>query len=216
MIAKGLNKADGFSFVDAAIIFPPETDGTNVRGTVILPNPSIVTFALVNWSFSTAVLKSETNKPKGNVTLNMIVGGVTIGHGFLDNVALSPGNNTVPIRAIVDLKTLIQNLPTILAAEANSLTNGNVLISASGNSTIYNGLHIPYYEVVLNNLFLTGEMPIIKLLIDSLQQYLGSNNTLITSLLGGGNGMSLLTGILEALGGSSKSNATNLLSGLLG
>jgi hypothetical protein len=42
-----LNKVDGFSFADAAVIFPPETDGTNLRGTVILPNPSIVTFALV-------------------------------------------------------------------------------------------------------------------------------------------------------------------------
>ena len=161
-------------------------------------------------------MNSTPDKCKGNVTLNMIVGGVTIGHGFLDNVVLSPGNNTVAIRAIVDLKTLIQNLPAILTAEANSLTSGNILISANGNSTVYNGLHIPYYETVLNNLFLTGEMPIVKLLIDSLRQYLGSNNTLVSSLLGAVNGTSLLTEILGALGGSSKSNTTSLLSGLLG
>jgi hypothetical protein len=211
-----LNKVDGFSFADAAIVFPPETDGTNLRGTVILPNPSIVTFALVSEFVFPLVLSIGPNNFKGNVTLNMIVGGVTIGHGFLDNVVLSPGNNTLPIRATVDLKTLIQNLPTILAAESNSLTNGNILISASGNSSVYNGLHIPYYEAVLNNLFLTGEMPIIKLLIDSLQQYLGSNNTLITSLLGAVNGTSILNEILSGLGGSSKSNSSNLLSSILG
>lgn len=142
----------------------------------------------------------------------MIVGGVIIGQGLLDNVVLSPGNNTVAIRAIVDLKTMIQNLPTILDAEASSLTNGNVLISASGNSTVYNGVHIPYYEAVLNNLFLTGEMPIVKLLIDSLEQYLGSNNALISGLLGAVNGSSLLT---EILGRLTKNNSSSLLSSLL-
>ena len=211
-----MNKVDGFSFADAAVIFPPETDGTNLRGAVILSNPSIVTFALVSTFVFNAIMNNKPNKYKGNVTLNMIVGGVVIGHGFLDNVVLSPGNNTVAIRAIVDIKTLIQNLPTILAAEANSLTNGNILISASGNSLVYNGLHIPYYEAVLSNLFLTGEIPVIKLLIDSLQQYLGSNNTLITGLLGAVNGTSLLSEILGALGGPTNSSSSSLLPGILG
>jgi hypothetical protein len=146
----------------------------------------------------------------------MIVGGVVIGHGFLDNVVLSPGNNTVAIRAIVNIKTLIQNLSTILTAEANSLTNGNILISTSGNSSVYNGLHIPYYEAVLSNLFLTGEMPVIKLLIDTLQQYLGPNNTLITSALGAVNGTRLLSAILRTFEGPTNSSSSSLLSCILG
>jgi hypothetical protein len=146
----------------------------------------------------------------------MIVGGVVIGHGFLDNVVLSPGNNTVAIRAIVNIKTLIQNLSTILTAEANSLTNGNILISTSGNSSIYNGLHIPYYEAVLSNLFLTVEMPVIKLLIGTLQQYLGPNNTLITSALGAVNGTRLLSAILRTLEGPTNSSSSSLLSCILG
>jgi hypothetical protein len=146
----------------------------------------------------------------------MIVGGVVIGHGFLDNVVLSPGNNTVAIRAIVNIKTLIQNLSTILTAEANSLTNGNILISTSGNSSVYNGLHIPYYEAVLSNLSLTGEMPVIKLLIDTLQQYLGPNNTLITSALGAVNGTRLLSAILRTLEGPTNSSSSSLLSCILG
>jgi hypothetical protein len=111
----------------------------------------------------------------------------------------------------VNLSTIIQNLAAVLEAEASSIANGNILITATGDSTVYNGLHIPYYETVLNNLALTGEVPIAKFLIDSLQQYLGSNSTLISGILGPANGTGSLTGIL---GGLSKtdSSATALLS----
>jgi len=44
----GLNNLTGFSFVEAAAAFPPDPDGTNLKGMVILPNPSIVTFELVS------------------------------------------------------------------------------------------------------------------------------------------------------------------------
>lgn len=43
----GLNKLDGFTFSSAAVVFPPDPDGTNLKGTVILPNPTVVTFELV-------------------------------------------------------------------------------------------------------------------------------------------------------------------------
>jgi hypothetical protein len=47
MLAAGLNSLDGFSFASAAAVFPPEADGTNLKGTVILPNPTVVSFELV-------------------------------------------------------------------------------------------------------------------------------------------------------------------------
>lgn len=43
----GLNNLTGFTFIEAAYVFPSAADGTNLKGTVILPNPSIVTFELV-------------------------------------------------------------------------------------------------------------------------------------------------------------------------
>lgn len=43
----GLNKLEGFSFASVAAIFPAEADGTNLNGTVILPNPTVVSFELV-------------------------------------------------------------------------------------------------------------------------------------------------------------------------
>jgi hypothetical protein len=48
MYLAGLNSLDGFQFTEAAIVFPPDADGTNLVGSVIMPNPSIVTFEMVN------------------------------------------------------------------------------------------------------------------------------------------------------------------------
>jgi hypothetical protein len=42
-----MNNLSGFSFATAAVVLPPEADGTNLKGVVIMPNPSIVTFELV-------------------------------------------------------------------------------------------------------------------------------------------------------------------------
>jgi hypothetical protein len=205
------------------VVFPPLADGTNLQGTVILPNPSVVTFELVRDHHLKIQMTKEVTFLQGNVTLNMIVGGVVIGQGRINNVLLAPGNNTVALSATVDLKTAIENLPRLLQAETKSLVNGNVVVSASGNSTIFNGVHIPYYEQVLNNLVITGEVPLIQILVDSLDMALGPNSTLLSSLLGaftGGNSTNLLTGLLGSLSGlggsSSGSNTSNIFSGLLG
>jgi hypothetical protein len=220
----GLNSIQGFSFVEAAVVFPPLADGTNLQGTVILPNPSAVTFELVRDHHLKIQMMKELTFWQGNVTLNMIVGGVIIGQGRINDVLLAPGNNTVALSATVDLKTAIENLPTLLQAEAKSLVNGNVVVSASGNSTIFNGVHIPYYEQVLNNLVITGEVPLIQILVDSLDIALGPNSTLLSGLLGvfvGGNSTNLLISFLGSLtglgsGSSAGSSSSNIFSGLAG
>jgi hypothetical protein len=127
----------------------------------------------------------------------MIVGGLIIGNGRLQNVVLSPGNNTLSIKATVDLKTAIQNLPIILLSQANALKSGNLEVSASGNSTICNGQHIPYYETVLNKLVVTAQLPVIQLLVDSLSGFLSTSN--LTSILSGAVNSTDLLGILAGL-----------------
>jgi hypothetical protein len=143
----------------------------------------------------------------------MIIGNITIGQGRIENVFLVPGNNSVPIRATFDLKTAIQHLGVILQAESDALTKGNVVISASGNSTVYNGVHIPYYEAILNNIFLTGEVPLIKILVDTLEQGLSTNGSLISSIVSALNGTSGLNSLLGELTGES-TPSSSLLSGL--
>jgi hypothetical protein len=43
----GLDKLRGFAIDSARLVVPKEEDGTNLRGTAILPNHSVFTFALV-------------------------------------------------------------------------------------------------------------------------------------------------------------------------
>jgi hypothetical protein len=142
----------------------------------------------------------------------MIIGNITMGQGRIDNVFLVPGDNTVPIRATFNLKTAIQHLGVILQAESDALTKGNVVISASGNSTVYNGVHIPYYEAILNNVVLTGEVPLIKILVDTLEQGLSTNGSLISGIVSALNGTSGISSLLEGLTGGSTSSSSLLSS----
>lgn len=69
----------------------------------------------------------------------------------------------------IDIQTVIENFATILGAQEDAIVDGNIRLSASGNSTIYNGQHISYYEEILNGLTLTAEFPIIKALLNTVE-----------------------------------------------
>ncbi|KFY41395.1 hypothetical protein V494_03015 [Pseudogymnoascus sp. VKM F-4513 (FW-928)] len=153
---KGLNKLAGFSIPDARIVLPAEPDGTNMRANLSLPNAS--------------VLKIDM----GNLTFNMMIGGITLGKANIENVILSPGNNTVAARCTLDVKKALANLRQILASQKGILSTGSLAISASGNSTIYNGQHLDYYEDVLKQLTLTTQLALLPVLFDSLRGILGS------------------------------------------
>jgi hypothetical protein len=94
----------------------------------------------------------------------MYSGDLLIGEGRLYNVTLRPGHNKVPIRATLDVPTVLSNLPEVLQSQAQALSSGNLRIGASGNSTICYGKHIPYYEKVLNGLHLSTDVPIVQIL----------------------------------------------------
>ncbi|PTU23579.1 hypothetical protein P175DRAFT_0508236 [Aspergillus ochraceoroseus IBT 24754] len=165
----GLDKLNGFSIDEAAFLLPALPDGSNLNGKATLPNHSVVTFAL------------------GNVTLNLMAKNIVLGTARLENVILQPGNNSVNFTAKADIKHALDNIGSILKAEADALRSGDIELSASGNQTVYNGVHIPYFERVLNNLTITARVPIISILLDTVGQFLGDGadgvvNTLDTIL----------------------------------
>ena len=96
--------------------------------------------------------------------MNLVSGNITLGQASLMNVYLQPGNNTLPLRGVLDLKTLIENLPTLIESEASALESGNLRLQATGNSSVFNGESITYFDDVLSRLVLTGDVSIIKLL----------------------------------------------------
>lgn len=106
---------------------------------------------------------------QGNVTLDLKNEDLVIGQATIYNVVLKPGNNTVSLKGHISIKTIIDNLAMVLSAQKDALLDGNIQLSASGNSTIYNGQHISYYEEILNGLTLKARFPIIKALFGTLE-----------------------------------------------
>lgn len=131
------------------------------------------------------------------MTLNLKSADLIIGQATVLNVLLKPGNNTVTLRGRVEISTVLENLPEILDAQKAALANGDLELSASGNSTVYNGVHINYYEEVLNNLTLVTRVPIIEILGGTLQGLLDNSDSVlgkivqnITQILGNVSGSS--------------------------
>lgn len=45
----GLNKLKGFNITEFSIKLTPEPDGTNMVGTVYIPNPTVMTISMVQY-----------------------------------------------------------------------------------------------------------------------------------------------------------------------
>ena len=131
-----------------------------------------------------------------------MAGDLYLGYGTLYNVVLTPGNNTCSFTGYVDIATLLTQIEPLLVLEGPALSQGEISLSADGNSTIYNGNHIPYYEDILNNLLLNSSMPILSILEGTLG---GLVNTSvgglesIVSKLGNNLNLSSLVPILDNL-----------------
>ncbi|KAL5339937.1 hypothetical protein BJX70DRAFT_407671 [Aspergillus crustosus] len=154
----GLDQLSGFSIDEAALLLPALPDGSNLRGRATLPNHSVVTFAM------------------GNVTLNLKSGSIILGTALLPNVVLNPGNNRVAFTGKADINSALSNIGAILSAQTDALKNGEIELSASGNQTIFNGQHIEYFERVLANLTITARVPILKLVLDTVGDFLGEDS----------------------------------------
>ncbi|KAH0544160.1 hypothetical protein FGG08_001605 [Glutinoglossum americanum] len=118
---KGLNKLTGFNIPTYQIVAAKD-GGPNMIGKAFIPNPSIMTLQM------------------GNVTYNIYYNNTFIGTSLLPDLTLKPGNNTVDMRSTVNLK-LLQPPPK----------DGLLHLEVRGNSSIYNGQHLTYYEDALKS-----------------------------------------------------------------
>jgi hypothetical protein len=129
---KGLNKLQGLNIYNIKILSGTKgedrvlDDGSNLIGTVYIPNPSVMTLEL------------------GNLTMNLAVDGTAIGYALIPNLTLKPGNNTVPMQSHVEqLK--------IITAIRDKYKNGVIPLEISGNSSVFNGQHLTYYEAAIKS-----------------------------------------------------------------
>lgn len=166
MIRPGLNKLKGFDVTEFHIM-TTVVNGRNMNGTVYIPNPSVMTLSMVcPMVYVLSLARHECvytdSFPKGNVTLNLVVAGETLGLSYLDNLVLKPGNNTVPMTATVNETAII----AMLTSDSNPYTTGVVPFTITGNSSVYNNQELPYFTnaLIANNL--TVELNITKALAE--------------------------------------------------
>jgi hypothetical protein len=120
----GLNHLSGLTISDIKILSGTKEilpDGSNLLGTMHIPNPSVLTLDL------------------GNVTMNLGVGSQAIGYALLPNLVLKPGDNNVPMQARADQATLI----TLILSKYK---NGVLPLEIVGNSSVKGDTHLSYYE----------------------------------------------------------------------
>lgn len=70
--------------------------------------------------------------------MNLFVEGDLIGTSLLPNLILRPGDNTVDMRSTTN--------QTLILQKYSKFPDGMVPIDIIGNSSIYNGEHLTYYE----------------------------------------------------------------------
>ncbi|KAJ5591318.1 hypothetical protein N7450_005290, partial [Penicillium hetheringtonii] len=140
---KGLNQLKGFDVTDFHILTKKE-NGRNMKGTVYIPNPSVMTIDM------------------GNLTLDLSVAGKPMGQSFLDNLVLKPGNNTVPMTSTVDQTAIIK----MFTADGNPYKDGVVPFDIVGNSSVYNGKELPYFTKALASNNLTVHLNVSKALAE--------------------------------------------------
>lgn len=122
----------GLSITDMSLNFPPMDNGTNMHGTLNIPNWGVLALHL------------------GDVSFNLMAGDLRIGLITIYDLIMEPGNNTLPFYGELFLSEIVQNVDKFLEAEAEYLNGGQIQIDAVGNQTVIDGLHIPYVERILN------------------------------------------------------------------
>lgn len=137
---KGLNALKGFNVTGVIINGSAKAGEPNLSGFAFIPNPSLITVALGNVTMTVSTAKEGV---VGNTTIN--------------DMTLYPGNNTLPMTGILD---------QILIAESLN-ASGWVTLAIQGQSAIYNGEHLTYYEVPLKNNVLSLDMNVQQVLADS-------------------------------------------------
>ncbi|RAL09221.1 DUF3712 domain-containing protein [Aspergillus homomorphus CBS 101889] len=161
-----LNSFEGFSITDPKLLLPALNDGTNLLANATLPNPSAMTLEI------------------GTTTLNLYSNTTLLGNVTLSNLTLKPGNHSTPVRGHFDLRKLLANLGTVLRDQREAIKSGYLDLTTVGTDVVYDGVRVPYYTDVMRNLTMTAQVPLGKLVENTLRGVLVRNGTTVLGGLG--------------------------------
>jgi len=122
---KGLNSFKGLTVDVQNLTATHFEDGSNMKGTINLPNPSVMTLTI------------------GDVVQDIFLpDGTLIGNSTITGVVLRPGNdNNFPLTSTTDITKV---LPYILNG-----TTGDLPITARTTTVTYQGQRLPYFEAAM-------------------------------------------------------------------
>ena len=100
---------------------------------------------------------------QGNITFHLKSFDLELGHVSIDNTVLKPGDNKYPMYGYLNITEALHNLPELLSSQRKALSDGELEISVSGKTSVYNGQHIHYYEEVLKHTTLSTRLPLSKI-----------------------------------------------------
>ncbi|OTA84162.1 hypothetical protein M434DRAFT_83463 [Hypoxylon sp. CO27-5] len=160
-----LNKLAGFGILHMRLLMPARENGTNIEGTLNLPNWGALTLGI------------------GNLSLNLMSGDLRIGLITIYDVLLPHGNNTRYFNGELFLDTIFQNIGTVLSSQSDALSDGNIQIDATGNATVVNGQHIRFIEAILNNRRVSSVTPVVKLASDLISSFTNGSQVSIPDIL---------------------------------
>lgn len=160
-----LNKLKGFGIEHMQLMLPAKENGTNIQGTLNLPNWGALTLGI------------------GNLSLNLMSGDLRIGLITIYDVYIPPGNNSRYFNGELYLDVLMQNIGTVLQSQSDALNEGNIQIDAIGNSTVVNGQNIRFIEAILNNRRVSSTIPVVKLAGDLIASFTNGSQVNLPELL---------------------------------
>jgi hypothetical protein len=96
----------------------------NMQGTLVIPNPSLMTLTL------------------GTVVQDLFVDNTLIGNTTIDDLTLKPGDNRIPMSSI-------SNQAAVISLITSKYKNGTLPIEARTTSIKYKNETLPYYEAAM-------------------------------------------------------------------
>lgn len=122
-----------------AVADPALGDDTNLRGTLWLPNVSPLALGL------------------GNVSHRVEVAGVAVGTATIEDLRISPGNQTVAYEGQLDAAAVMANLLAVMGAVDDT---GNIELVVTGDRATVDGEHIGYLDEVLGKISVNAKLSV--------------------------------------------------------
>jgi hypothetical protein len=120
----GLNNLAGFKIENYTVAVSPNPDGSNLIGQVVIPNPTNLHVDLGNTSF----------------TLHLPPNPDPVGYATIQNTYIGPGENRLQMEAFTNQTAVLNGVND---------KDGITTFVVSGNSSVYGGQHLSYFEDAL-------------------------------------------------------------------